>query len=65
MKLKVIKYVAILICLSMIMISVANAEDYIIINLDSVEDICARIYFIPPLETALARLNEDSDSLHG
>ncbi len=62
---KVLKYVAILICFSMIISSVALAEDYKIIDIYSIEDIYSRIYNIPPLEIALSRLNEDTNSLHG
>ena len=62
---KAIRHAAILICFSMIFISAAKAEDYKMIHIDSVDDSCSRICNIPPLETALARLKEDNDSLRG
>ena len=62
---KAIRHAAILICFSMIFISAANAEDYKMIHIDSVDDSCSRICNIPPLETALARLKEDNDSFQG
>jgi len=62
---KVKIHVVMLICFFMINSSIGFADDYKTIDINSVEDIYTRIYNIPSLEFAIARINEDSNNLHG